>query len=353
MKKKSILLFLSILSVILSLNPSLAKAEESIDFTVKPQMTSSQIGDNNSYFNLRTSSEQKEELPIKITNYAKETSEYIISVNSATTNMNGIIDYSQPNVKPIKTKQHFSDLVDKREQTIAIASGEEKVIYIALTTPKDSFDGVILGGITVAKKQNDKENSSKMIKNEFQYAIAAQLSENEKEIVPNLEGGAVQLTQINKRNAIQMVVKNPQPKVMKQVEGTFTITKKGQKTSIVQEKRKGMSLAPNSEFSLFTMLNDKFKSGEYTYTIKLANAEGTWTFSKDFSITPKEATSLNKKSVDKAPEHSAWLYLIVIMGMIIFLLLLILGYMLWKFQKVKKEQFIFESKETESSSNMK
>ncbi|ALS02382.1 hypothetical protein ATZ33_13595 [Enterococcus silesiacus] len=338
MKKKSILLFLSILSIFLSLSPTIAKAEESIDFTVKPQITGSQIGDNNSYFNLRTSSEKKEELPIKITNYANKTSEYIVSVNSATTNMNGIVDYSQPSVKSIESKQQFSDLVEKREQTISIASGEEKVIYIALTAPKNSFDGVILGGITIAKKQDDKDDSKKMIKNEFQYAIAVQLSENDQDITPNLQGGPVQLTQINKRNAVQMLVKNPQPKVMKQVEGTFTITKKGQKTAIVQEKRNGMSFAPNSEFSLFTMLNDKFKSGEYTYTIKLVNAEGTWTFSEDFSIDQKEANTLNKKSVDEAPEHSSWLYIIVIMGIVILILLLILGYTLWKFQQVKKEQ---------------
>ncbi|MBO0441617.1 DUF916 and DUF3324 domain-containing protein [Candidatus Enterococcus ikei] len=338
MKKISIILFLGVSSIVLSLSPILVHAEKSIDFTVKPQMTRSQIGDNNSYFNLRTSSEKKEELPIKITNHANKTSEYIVSVNSATTNMNGIIDYSQPNVKQIETKHQFSDLVEKREQTISIASGEEKIVYIALTTPKSSFDGVILGGIMVAKKQDDQENSKKMIKNEFQYAIAVQLSENDKEITPKLEGDAVQLTQINKRNAIQMIVKNPQPKVMKQVEGTFTITKKGQNTAIVQEKRSSMSFAPNSEFPLFTMLNDKFKPGEYTYTLKLVNADGAWTFSKDFSIDQKKASQLNKKSVDKAPERSAWMYIIVTMGIVILILVVALGYTLWKFQKTKKEQ---------------
>lgn len=338
MKKKSVILFLSILSIILNLSSISVEAEESIDFSVKPQMVDSQIGDNNSYFNLRSFSGKKEELPIKITNHADTTSEYIVSVNSATTNMNGIINYSQPNVKQIETKHQFSDLVEKREQTVSITSGAEKIVYIAITTPKTSFDGVILGGITIAKKQDNKQTSKKMIKNEFQYAIAVQISENDKEITPKLEGGAVQLTQINKRNAIQMAVKNPQPKVMKQVEGTFTITKKGHKKPIVQEKRNTMSFAPNSEFSLFTMLNNKFKSGDYTYTLELVNAEGTWTFSKDFSIDSKEASRLNKKSVDKASEHSSSLYIIVIMGIIIFLLLLVLSYTLWKFQKVKKEE---------------
>lgn len=336
MKKIVILFFLSTFFTVF--NPIMSHAEESIDFSVKPQMTDSQIDDKDSYFNLRSSTGKREELPIKITNHAQETVEYIIKVNAATTNMNGIVDYTQSDVKQIATKNQFSDLVEKKEQTVSIASGEEKIIYIALTTPKTSFDGVILGGITVTKKRNEHSSSENIIKNEFQYAIAVQLSENDQKIESKLEGGEAQLTQINKRNAVKMVIKNPQAKVMKQIEGTFTITKKGQNTPIVKEERKAMSFAPNSEFFLFTMLNDKFKPGEYTYTIKVKNSDGNWLFKQDFSIDKKEATRLNNKSVDEAPKHFSAIYIIIIMGMVILILLIVLAYTFWKFQKIKKEQ---------------
>lgn len=334
MKKVTIILFLSIFFSVV--NPLVSKAEEGIDFSVKPQITSSQIGDNDSYFNLRSVSDKKETLPIKITNHSQTEVTYIVNVNTATTNMNGIIDYSQQNVKLIETEYQLANLVEKQEQTVSIPGGAEKIVDIDLTMPKNSFEGVILGGIIVAKKQNEQNEAKNTIKNEFQYAIAVQLSNNDKKVKSELTGEKVELTQINKRNAVQMTIKNPQPKLLKQVEGTFTIKKKGQNTAIVEEKRSAMSIAPNSEFSLFTMLNDKFKSGEYTYTINLKNTEGDWTFSQDFSIKQKQASDLNKTSVDQTPKQFSWLLIVAIMGIIILALAAALSYTLWKFKKTKK-----------------
>lgn len=337
MKKLPIILFLS--AFFSFADPFISKADEGIDFSVKPQITSSQIGDNDSYFNLRTTPDKKEIVPIKITNHAQEEATYIVNVNTATTNMNGIIDYGQQNVQLVGSKGQFADLVDKKEQLVSIAAGADKVVDIVLTMPNEPFDGILLGGITVVKKQNKENQAKNTIKNEFQYALAVQISENDEVINPKLTGGNIQLTQINKRNAVQMTIKNPQPKLLKQVEGTFTIKRKGQKTTtLVEEKRDTLSIAPNSEFSLFTMLNDTFKPGEYTYTINLKNAEGHWTFSKDFSIEKKEAKHLNKKSVDQTPSQFSWILIVVIMGIIILILAAALSRTLWKVQKTKKRQ---------------
>lgn len=336
MKKKSIIAFLIVFFAVFS--SVIGNAENTnIDFSAKPVITSSQIGENDSYFNLRSIPGKVEDLPIKIMNHSKETTKYIVNINSATTNMNGIVDYTKPDVKQVETKHPFSSLIEDKEQVISIAGGEEKIVSVHLTMPKTSFDGVILGGIVVSKKIDETTESKNMIKNEFQYAIAVQLSENDKEISSKLEGGATQLTQINKRNAVQMSIKNPQPKLMKQVEGTFTIKRKNQHDVLVKETRKEMSFAPNSAFTLFTMLNDKVQPGEYTYTINLTNQEGEWTFSEDFVVNQKEASKLNKQSVDKTIQKNSSLgSLVVILGIIIVILLAALGYIFWKLQQDKK-----------------
>lgn len=95
-----------------------------------------------------------------------------------------------------------------------------------------------------------------------------------------------------------MAIRNPQAKLMSQLNGDFIITKKGETKPLVNIQKQNLSIAPNSAFELPVSLNDHFKPGTYTYKIVLKNDHEDWQFLKDFTIKESEANMYNQTSVD-------------------------------------------------------
>lgn len=89
--KKS--LFYIVVSLIFLFTHRLAFAE-GMNYTVSPVLSESQISDTTSYFDLKMSKKQSENIKVEITNQSSKIQKFKILVNTATTNQNGIIDYS-------------------------------------------------------------------------------------------------------------------------------------------------------------------------------------------------------------------------------------------------------------------
>ena len=74
-------------------------------------------------------------------------------MNSATTNLNGVVEYGQNGIKPDKTLRfNLKDYVEAPKEII-LPKHSQKTLPLTITMPKDSFDGVMVGGITLKEKR--------------------------------------------------------------------------------------------------------------------------------------------------------------------------------------------------------
>ncbi len=290
---------------------------DGFNYSVSPKIPDNQIGDINSYYNLRMQPSQKTDIQLSITNHFNKVQQFNIKVNTATTNGNGIVDYSENSFNKDKSMTYsIQDLITIKQPLITIEAGATQVVSMTLQMPDQEFDGILLGGITV--EPISKQSEKRGISNIYTHTIAIQVSENDNTVSTKLIGNEVQLDQINYHNVVKMNIQNPTARLLKNLKAELTITRKNQNKPIVSMTKKDLSIAPNSNFYLPIEINDTFKPGQYTYTIIMQNEGGEWKFNKDFTIEDKEAKKLNKESVDQQDQRS--LNWIIVAGIYIIIL---------------------------------
>ena len=256
-------------------------------------------------------------------------------INSATTNGNGVVEYSKNEIKPDETlKYNIKDYVEAPEEiTLKPQSAAEYKVKIHM--PNEKFAGVIAGGITFKEKTTDQTNISSdkndkglAIKNEYSYVVALLMRQTTENGSPDLKLQRVIPNQRNARNVIQGNLQNPN--------GTYL-----------------NQLATNSNFNLSVPLKgDRLKAGKYTMKIeaygqqdqngsysfqkegsqKEENYRYHWTLEKDFEIKADVAKKLNDSDVTIKKDYT-WLYILI--GVI--LLLLIVIFLVWRKKKNDKK----------------
>ncbi|MDG6120831.1 DUF916 and DUF3324 domain-containing protein [Lactococcus formosensis] len=270
---------------------------DSNNFSITPIIPENQVTGNLSYFDLTVTPSQKQILQIKVKNNSDETAQYKVYVNTATTNQNGIIDYSMSEFEKDTSMQlSLKDYIKLNEPQFEVPAESEKIVSLELSVPESGFEGVLLGGITIEPVAEETQGISSI----FTRTLAIQLRESSEEVIPKLESGNVLIAQENLRNNVQFELRNVTPTVISSVKANITITKKESKEVIFEQKRDKLNFAPNSKFYLLSQLNSQFKPGDYIYNIDLKDNKGNnWSFHKDFNIQSDEANKLNETSVDK------------------------------------------------------
>ncbi|MBO6438121.1 DUF916 and DUF3324 domain-containing protein [Enterococcus faecalis] len=290
---------------------------DSNDFSVTPVLTENQNPEVPSYFDLTVTPNQKQTLKIKIKNNSKESVKYKLYVNTATTNQNGIIDYSINNFeKDESLKLSLKDCLTLTEQLVDVPANSEKEVSLELSVPETPFEGIALGGITV---EPSIEKGSNGVNNIFTRTLAIQLTETAKKISPKLEGGEVKVSQENLRNNVKFELRNITPTIISKVNAEIAITKSGNKNPLLTQTKDQLSFAPNSKFNLMTEWDKQFDPGDYTYSINLTDGEGNkWSFSKKFKIEAEIAENLNKTSVDRKESffEKYYIYLLVLLSIL-------------------------------------
>ncbi|EOH8749939.1 DUF916 and DUF3324 domain-containing protein [Enterococcus faecalis] len=282
---------------------------DSNDFSVIPVLPENQNPDIPSYFDLTVTPNQQQTLQVKIKNNSDENVKYKIYVNTATTNQNGIIDYSISDFeKDESMKLSIKDCITLNEPLVEVPANSEKEVSLELNIPEAPFEGIALGGITV---EPIAEEGNEGVNNLFTRTLAIQIAQSTTSISPELYGGDVLISQENLRNNIKFELRNSTPTIISKVKAEIAITKQGDKQPIIEQTKEHLSFAPNSKFSLMTEWNGQFESGKYVYNINLKDDAGKqWDFDKEFEIKSEEAEKLNKTSVDLKDNKNYFLYVI-------------------------------------------
>ncbi|MGG0175574.1 DUF916 and DUF3324 domain-containing protein [Gottfriedia acidiceleris] len=337
--RQKLLLIFSAILLTLSFIPLSVKAENNIDFSVKAIIPTNQIDHLKSYFDLKMSPGQKQDLKIEVFNNSKKEETIQGNITFATTNDNGLIDYSESNSKDAdeSLKYPLTSLINVPQKEVVIPPGKSKVVTFSITMPKDEYKGVILGAAHFKKKIEETEKSSKSesinIKNEYAYVVGIKLSENTKEVEPDLHLLDIKPKLVNYRTTIAPTIQNSESTIVKDMSIDAQIFKKGSNKVLYSSKKTEMSMAPNSNFDYAIDLNNNpIEPGTYRLKMKAIIGTQVWEWDELFTIG-KEATDLNNKAVEIKNNHY-WYYI----GGGLLLLVGIIGLIFFLKRKKEKEQ---------------
>ncbi|MHC9000178.1 DUF916 and DUF3324 domain-containing protein [Enterococcus bulliens] len=339
--------------------PSLVQASE-FNFAVNPVIPDNQLDKEKSYFDLKLSPSQKQTLKVQLKNDTDKAVTIEASINSATTNLNGVVEYSQNAIKPDESLKYNLKDYATIEKEINLPAKSVVEVPVALTMPSEAFDGVMAGGITFKEKQAETKAASEekglAIKNEYSYVIALLMRENETVVEPKLNLLDVAANQVNARNVIEMTLQNPVSRYLNQLKLVGEITNKDNPEIKYSIDVQGLQMAPNSNFSYPVSLNgQKLEPGNYHLhlmaygnksdegTVSVAGKDGKtltflnqWEFDKDFSISGELAKQYNKQDVTIEENDTSWLYWVI--GLLLLIIALLIIFLIWKRKKQKDEK---------------
>lgn len=297
-------------------------SENTVDYSISANLPENQREGNSTYFDLLVTPGQEQELSVTIFNSSEEEQTFILEANTAITNNNGIIDYTQVDKKPDSSLTHnFSELVT-HDKTITVGPKANKAAVFKLKVPEKPFDGMLLGGFHV--RQEAPENVDGQINNTYSYALGVVLRENEQRITPDLKLNKVTPDLINYRPQVSVNLQNIQPINIKELSVKADIRKKGQEQIVKSAEKQSISMAPNSNFDYAISWEDQaLEAGEYELMLSAADQEGNaWEFKESFTITKKAAEEVNKSALGlSSSEEKSNLLWIVLLGVAAVILL--------------------------------
>lgn len=301
---------------------------DTMNYGVQAEIPENQIDKSKTYFDLLVKPGQKQNLTLTLTNTEDKEIQLLVEPNNAVTNKNGVIDYSKTDQKKDSTlKVPFKDLVTGNT-TITLKPKEKKTVTFELTVPKESFEGMVLGGFYIHKVASEAEQKTQenvQIKNEYSYVIAVALRESLTDVPATMKLNEVKPNLENYHTAVTANLQDTMPTIINKLKIDASITKKGSKKVLHATEKENLTMAPNSNFDfLIDWNNDPLKAGIYTLHLTATSPQGEWTFTEDFEIKQTAASSLNKKAVELTPDNSWWLYLLAALLVILLLIILFL-----------------------------
>lgn len=356
MKKKLIVVLTFCSLIILSLThaPKISEASE-LNFSVESVIPDNQRDKTKTYFDLRVAPNSEQVIELKLSNDTDKDVTVEPTVNTATTNSNGVVEYGS--VKGDADKTLPLDLKDviTGEKEVVIPAKQVVTYPLTIKMPDTKFDGVLAGGITIQEKvvtstEDSHTNSKGMaIKNKYAYVVAVLLNQTDNEVAPELELDDVKANQMNARNVINAKLHNIHAAYINSLTIDAEITRKGESEILYQGSNKNMQVAPNSNFNYPISLNgEPLKAGEYTLRLNATATEGKWSFTKNFTITAEDAKKYNNLDVSIKKDYT-WIY--ILMGALLILLSIIIIILLISRNKQKKDEEKSRDKVEKSKQN--
>ncbi len=335
MKKAYLLFYLLIFIHIALINLHIINASENnIDFGLSAVIPENQIDKTKSYFDLMMKPSDVQELVIKIFNSSKQKETFEITLAYATTNSNGLIDYTIDDIskKDESLNIPFTKIASNYPREIQIDANSVYDLKITITMPKEEFDGVILGGINVKKKLKSDHNTDKnvTIKNQYGYVIGILLRENNKNIPPNLHLKSVKPDLVNYKRAIVSNIQNSEATLIKDLKLVGKIFSNNSDSPIKEFSKEGLSTAPNSNFNfIMDWGNENLKPGKYTLKLTADAGDKHWEWNEEFAIEKEKSEEINNNAMT-VPEkintsiNSALVGLVLVLSSIIAFLIILL-----------------------------
>ena len=332
-----ILIMASIFAWFTFTKPAQAAISGAAGFSVEP--VDNEIGNQADYFSLNLQPGQSHPLKLKLTNNYNKAIKIVIIPTVAGTDNSGQINYANVTKKRDSSLKYDWTKMGPTKQTVKLQPKQSQVVNQNLQIPQGKFNGVMLGSFYVysptvnknLKKDNAKKNRKVAITNLYSYSVGILMNVGDiSQAQPNLRLYNIRLGLLKVDPAVFLNLQNFQPKYIKdgKMQVHARIYRRHSNELVVQNKKKQMSFAPNSNFDFPVSWGTKrMQAGNYQARVRVRTPERSWYFVKNFTISPKDANRLNRQNPDY---HKNYWPLILIIVIIILLLIGLLFYWFYK-----------------------
>ena len=289
----------------MGLFPPLAQGapQSEVNFHVRALLPSNQINSGLSYFDLRMTPSQTQQLEVEITNTSDEALVVNVEAITASTNRNGIIDYKMPDVKDESLRVAFSEISTVETPSLSVPAQSSKVAVINIAMPKESYDGVILGGLVFTRENSTAEQQQSVtIENAISYVLGVKLSITDAVIDPRFELVEVLPRAINYQPSLVHAIRNLEAIIIKGM-SVEVLVRNADGTVYAKASKTNIDMAPNSIFP-FGLLpeHEKLEPGTYSSEVTLTYDKKEYRYSTEFVIEDAEAEAVN--SISPGPQTS-------------------------------------------------
>ncbi len=277
-------------------------AEESRynDFSVTPIYSDNQLNPNVGYFDLHLEENQTETIYLRIRNEGNEPMNAQLKITNAITGDNATANYHTQAKPSESVETTMTEIATLDKESYPINPGESLDVPIEVTAPETSFEGVMLGGISViADTQSEEKIQGTGVVSAIKYLVAIQVSMKddvlEKELVQTSNGVRIS----RDLPSYYATIENTQPINMKPVVVEGTLYDTDGKTVIGTVNNQAGNILPNSQFNIvFDMINPnkKLKNGGYKYEIKIADGDDFWLFEDEIHVAEELSTDINNNA---------------------------------------------------------
>lgn len=318
---------LTLITTLFCFNPIIAFAEDQANFSVVADQSPYQVDKDKTYFDLALPANETVDLTIHVTNNSDEAITIAGEVAQATTNLNGVVEYSKTDNK-LTQKVPFDVTTiasfDNPQQTIDAHQTVDFVVHV--TAPTTDYAGIVAGGISFHDVTEEKATEdTAMFKNKFAYAIALLLHGNQEAEKNDLMLTKVAPGQVNSRNVINATIANQTSNYVSQVTVKAKVLDSNGK-EVLSDQKENLQIAPDSVFQFPVYYNgQEMKAGNYRLQLTVSSGDQTWELEKEFTITKKKAEKLNKTDVSPKEEtnYSQWLVIGLLASAVVLLVILI------------------------------
>lgn len=339
MKQKTVtsvlsLIFIGFLSVIVAPH---AHAEETSDsaqndvgYHIYADLPGNQIGDKDSFFNLRMTPGQKQTIEFVVANTSPKDLKFKIELNQAYTNNQGFIDYSEDN-KTYNLKDKFKiDKIASSTKEVTVPKQSNKKIPIQISMPAEAFKGEILAGIKVTKVSEEQTG----ISNQYGYILGLRLTEQDDELKREVQLKKITPAVSFGKTSVVVELLNPQMESYGKLDYKVEIKDDKSGKRVKTKSYKELQMAPNSLYKFaIDWDGEKLVPGDYRMKLTINDKKNNqWVFDKRFTITSKEANEVNEVVIDKTDSLNMKILIIILIVIVILLLIF------WKFKKDNKSK---------------
>lgn len=281
---------------------------------------------------------QTVDLKLLVVNKASDTRQFQFRVVTAYTNDKGTLSFDKIKVSDPSLKYKVRNYATPKDAVFKVPGNKTATLTFKVTVPKESFNGSIMGGVTVSpykeKAKGTVSSNGTLIKNRFSYSIPIQIKQKDHEneeakysirtVRPALVG-----TSSGSNQGVNANIHNSTNSYTGSLSATAVVTKKGDKNFKIKQNYGSQNIAPTTNYNLGISWGKKsFQSGEYhlKVTYKTTGGIKSWVLNKDFTITNDQAAKYNKLAGQK-PNY-LWLY--ILLGILALAIILGLGIYLGK-----------------------
>lgn len=294
----------------------------------KPENQHSNVG----YFDLRMNPDQKQTVELEIFNDGEKEVTVELSLNSAKTNSNGVIEYGPSKIKKDASLKHdIKDIVNIPKE-VTVAAKSSSIVPLEIMMPSEKYDGYIAGGIQMIRKETEEEKKANEkatgVMNKYAFSIGMLLSENDTVVQPELSFNKVAAGLSNYRNAFVVNFSNTQSVYVNDMSVDVQISKAKSDEVLYETKKEKYRMAPNSMIDFPINLNgERFEVGDYKAHILVKSGENKWEWNEEFEVTSDEADKYNGQDVSLLQERGInWKLVSMIAGgaIVVFAILFVL-----------------------------